>query len=168
MEVTQSMPPSSAESPDTLPAEVAIAAEFASQPEAGFSPASPEAAPSTNGDSQAATGRIDWPQALETLDGNRELLVELIDIFREECPKLRGEIEAAFAAGDLPGLRRSAHTLKGALAHLAAGPAREMAQQVEDYARQQNLASALALWPRLQSELDQLTPELDAFAKQPC
>jgi HPt (histidine-containing phosphotransfer) domain-containing protein len=163
------MPPSSGESPDTLPAEVEIAAEFASEPTTAISSPASESLPGANGrPSQAGVPRIDWPQALETLDGNRELLVELIDIFREECPKLRAEIETAFAAGDLPGLRRSAHTLKGALAHLAAGPARELAQQVEDYARQQNLASASALWPQLQSELDQLNPVLDEFTKQPC
>jgi CheY-like chemotaxis protein len=121
-----------------------------------------------NGSERGGGNQVDWPQALESLDGNRQLLGELIDIYREECPKLRAEIETALAAGDLPSLRRAAHTLKGALSHLAAGRALKLAQQVEDRARDQNLTAAGALWPRLRSELDQLNPLLDEFAKQPC
>jgi len=111
---------------------------------------------------------FDWQRALDSLDGNRQLLGELIDIFREESPKLRTEIETAIAAGDLTSLRRAAHTLKGALGHLAAGKARQIAEQVEELARGQNLQAARQLWPRLQSELDQLNPALAEFAKQPC
>ncbi|HEY2826029.1 MAG TPA: response regulator, partial [Pirellulales bacterium] len=116
----------------------------------------------------AEVGHVDWRQALETLDGNRQLLNELIEIFREECPKLRGEIEVSIATGDLPTLRRAAHTLKGALAHLAAGRARAVAERMEDRAREQNLRAASEIWPRLQAELDELRPLLDEFAKQLC
>jgi two-component system, sensor histidine kinase and response regulator len=112
--------------------------------------------------------RIDWEKALESVDGNRQLLLELIDIFREECPKLRDEILAAIKSADLPGLRRAAHTLRGALSHLAAGNAVALAQEIEDQARQQKLAEATAIWPHLEAELESLTPALDEFAKQPC
>jgi two-component system, sensor histidine kinase and response regulator len=105
---------------------------------------------------------------METLDGNRQLLGELVAIFREECPKLRAEIETALAAHDLPTLRRATHTLKGSLAHLSAESARATAEKMEIYARQQNLQAAGELWPRLQSQLDQLNPILEEFAKQPC
>ncbi|HZZ28100.1 MAG TPA: response regulator [Pirellulales bacterium] len=138
---------------------------------AGGPPPSEEKLPETpagNGSPGSSNNGINWRQALESLDGNRQLLGELIDIFREECPKLRGEIGTAIDAGDLPGLRRAAHTLKGALGHLAAGSAQQLAQQVEDLARGQNLQGAIILWPRLQAELDQLTPALAEFAKQPC
>ncbi len=121
-----------------------------------------------NGAARGSNNGIDWPQALEALDGNRQLLGELIDIFREECPKLRTEIQTAIAGGDLASLRRAAHTLKGALGHLAASNTQELAQQMEDLARRQNLAGATSLWPKLQVELDRLMPELGEFAKQPC
>ena len=107
---------------------------------------------------------VDLQQALDALDGNRQLLGELIEIFREECPKLRAEIEKSLAAGDLPVLRRAAHTLKGVLAHLAAGRARDLAEQMEERARQQQLQAAGELWPGLQAELDRLGPMLDEFA----
>jgi HPt (histidine-containing phosphotransfer) domain-containing protein len=121
----------------------------------------------TNG-SPSDEGHVNWQQALETLDGNRQLLIELVAIFREECPKLRAQIELGLKTSDLPLLRRAAHTLKGALAHLAANRARATAETIEDKARLQNLQGASELWLRLQAELDQLSPILEEFAKQPC
>ena len=127
------------------------------------------AAPPTNG--QRTNGQpdsgIDWQQALESVDGNRPLLVELIDIFGEECPKLSAEIVGAIQSGDVATLRRAAHTMKGSLAHLAAGKAIGIAQQMEFLARQQNLPAASALWPNLRAELDRILPVMRDFAKQP-
>lgn len=126
---------------------------------------------SGNGNGSAASGEaeiIDWRKALDSLDGNRQLLGELVTIFKEECPKWRREIEASLAAGDATVLRRAAHTLKGSLAHLAAERGRVMAEQIELKAREQNLQAAHELWPRLQAELDKLEPILDEFARQPC
>jgi two-component system, sensor histidine kinase and response regulator len=113
-------------------------------------------------------GRIDWAKAMESVDGNRQLLVELIDIFREECPKLRQDIATAMAANDCAGMRRAAHTLRGALGHLAAADAVVLAQQLEDHAKQQQLSEAAAVWPRLETELDGLAPALEEFVKQQC
>ena len=43
-----------------------------------------------------------------------------------------------------------------------------MAQEMEEFARQLNLDQAVAIWPRLEGELDGLTPTLEEFTKQPC
>src|SRR5262249_28744084 len=95
---------------------------------------------------------VDWEQALEALDGNRPLLIELIDIFREECPKLEAEIASAIEGNDVSRLRRAAHTMKGSLLHLAAMNAVAVAERMEAYARQQNFDSAAVLWPELRRE----------------
>ncbi len=121
----------------------------------------------SNGSQPDNNNPIDLQQALEILDGNRQLLVELVAIFQEECPKLRAQIETALAAQDLPTLRRAAHTLKSSLAHLSAEAGRATAEKME-LARQQNLQAASELWPRLQAQLDQLNPILKEFAQQPC
>ncbi len=122
----------------------------------------------SNGTEQDEHNPVDLQQALETLDGNRQLLVELVAIFQEECPKLRAQIETALAAQDLPTLRRAAHTLKSSLAHLSAEAGRATAEKMELSARQQNLQAASELWPRLQTQLDQLNPILKEFTQQPC
>ncbi len=139
-----------------------LSADQSQQPACGV--ADEEAAlegASTNGSLPAESNGINLQAALEALDGNRQLLGELVAIFREECPKLQTEIETALACGDLPSLRRAAHTLKSSLAHLAAGRARTTAEAMETNARQQNLQGAGELWPRLQAELEELWPLLD-------
>jgi len=119
-------------------------------------------------DAAAANGHpstqcIDWQQALDAIEGNRELLGELIGIFREECPKLRSEIATSLQSGDLPGLRRAAHTLKGALGHLAAGNGVQLAQQIEDHARRGSAEAIHPLWPLLQTQLDEINQALSHF-----
>ena len=103
---------------------------------------------------------------LEAIDGDRQLMLELVEIFREECPKMRGEMAEALAAGDAARVRRGAHTLKGSLSHLAAAEGIELALQVETHAKQGDLAAAAAAWPRLEAALDQLKPELDEYIRQ--
>jgi PAS domain S-box-containing protein len=138
-EITQNVPAHSAQLPGEPPTEIA------------------------SGNGHPSARCIDWQQALGAIEGNRELLGELIDIFREECPKLRAEIESSLQSGDLPGLRRAAHTLKGALSHLAAASAVQLAQQIEDHARRENAAAVHPLWPLLQTQLDEINRALDDF-----
>lgn len=107
-----------------------------------------------------------WDQALAALHGDRQLLGELVGIFREECPKLRREIAAAFEAADAKTLQRAAHTLKGSLGHLAAAEAYQLAEQIEQFGKQGNLSAARSPWIELQAELDQLAPILADFQKQ--
>jgi two-component system, sensor histidine kinase and response regulator len=127
-----------------------------------------EEQPETAANEDATASPIDWQQALDALDGNRPLLIELIDIFGEECPKLEAEISSAIEGNDVARLRRAAHTMKGSLLHLAAGRAVAVAERMEAYARQQNFDSAAALWPDLRRELDRVRPVMLEFAKQPC
>ena len=117
------------------------------------------------GPAGSASARIDWQQALEALDGDRKLLAELVDIFREECPKLRAEIAAGLEAGDAPSVRRAAHTLKGSLLHLHAAAEIAIALELETEAKKGHLQTAAELWPRLQTALDGLAPELDSFSQ---
>lgn len=107
---------------------------------------------------------IDWQQALDALDGNRELLSELIEIYREECPKLRAEIAVSLESADMPGLRRAAHTLKGALGHLAAANGLQLAQQIEDHVRCNDATAIHPLWPLLQTQLDEIDQALGHFS----
>jgi PAS domain S-box-containing protein len=137
----------------------------AAEPDAESELPSPSSAISVSGANGHWSPHIDLRQALESVDGNRPLLVELIGIFGEECPKLAGEITSSIQAGDLPTLRRAAHTMKGSLVHLAAPQAIQIAEQMEFLARQQKLAEAAALWPQLKAELDCIKPVLQEFAR---
>ncbi|MCC7086964.1 MAG: response regulator [Pirellulales bacterium] len=104
-----------------------------------------------------------WDEALSALHGDRKLLAELIDIFREECPKLCREMTTAIELQDTRTVQRTAHTLKGSLGHLAAAEAHGLAEQIEAHAKRGNLGDAEQLWLKLRAKLDELDPILVEF-----
>jgi len=94
---------------------------------------------------------VDLNVALETTDGDRELLQEGVTIFfGEDYPREMVQLRAALARGDAEGVRKSAHGLKGALASLGSRSARELARQLEFLGRDNQLADA----PRLLREFE--------------
>jgi HPt (histidine-containing phosphotransfer) domain-containing protein len=54
------------------------------------------------------------------VEGEPDLVVELIDLYAEDTPRRLDAIRRALAAGDLAALRRAAHGLKGSSASLGA------------------------------------------------
>ncbi len=62
----------------------------------------------------------------QRVEGDMELLDEIIDLFLESSPKLMQQLEAAVADHDLKLAKTTAHTLKGALQTIAAAPRRPL------------------------------------------
>jgi len=54
------------------------------------------------------------------VEGEPDLVVELIDLYAEDTPRRLAAIRSAWAAGDLAALRGAAHGLKGSSASLGA------------------------------------------------
>jgi len=135
----------------------------------------PEASPAARqGDSSlAGGGAADGTGAEEVLDkalvlkrvgGDLELLRELIDIFREECPQLMGEMREAIAARDGETLERVAHKIKGAVGNFSAPAAVEAALRLEMMGREGDLAGASDAYADLEQSLQRLDPALTALA----
>jgi two-component system sensor histidine kinase/response regulator len=78
----------------------------------------------------------------ELFGGDVEFLAEIVTLFLETCPELLSEIEDAISREDATGLYRSAHTLKGAVAHFGAKAVVEQASALEMMGRNRNLSSA--------------------------
>lgn len=76
--------------------------------------------------------QIDEEKALEALDGNYELLVELAQIFCEDAPVLLRDFERALDSGEAHAARLAAHSLKGLAATFYALPTVEAAYAVEN------------------------------------
>ena len=90
---------------------------------------------------------IDREALLAELDGDEELLAELVETMRAEAPKLLHEVQAAVAACDPALVARAAHTLKGAVSNFGARGTADAALQLERIGRSGDLgdvASALA------------------------
>ena len=108
---------------------------------------------------------VDWEGALARLAGDRELLVELVGVFLEECPKLRRSIAQAIDQQDAAGLKLAAHTLKGAVGNFVAKPAFEAALRLETLAKDGNLTGIRAAQAELERELDLVLPVLVAYGR---
>jgi two-component system sensor histidine kinase/response regulator len=115
---------------------------------------------------ERATGpsAINWDSAIAVVNGDRELLGEIVAAFLIEGPTLAEQIRRALASADAVELRRGAHTLKGALRTLGIESAAELASELEEIGRAGDLARASATMARLESQLDQILSEAKSFA----
>jgi HPt (histidine-containing phosphotransfer) domain-containing protein len=103
---------------------------------------------------------LNLQEALDRVDGDFELLKELIDIFLAESPTMMKGIEAAILAGDPTALQHAAHTLKGSVANFAAPRAVAASLALEQMGRHQDMENTTASFASLQQELERLTPVL--------
>ncbi len=78
--------------------------------------------------------QIDEKRALGALDGNRSLLVELAEMFREDAPLILTELKNAVANKSATQSRSALHSLKGLASTFFAQPTVELAHRLEDAA----------------------------------
>jgi len=105
---------------------------------------------------------FDREEMLERLGGDTELLTDVLVVFLEECPRMMQEIRAAVDQGDPTSVRRTAHSIKGALLNISAAPAAAEADQLEQLGADERLAETAVVLDQLQSEIDRLEPVLAA------
>ena len=77
----------------------------------------------------------DATAALENLDGDSDLLDEMIALFLVEGPKHLSELSRFQVEGNLPALANTAHVIKGAVGHFYGNTAKECASLLEQTAR---------------------------------
>lgn len=109
---------------------------------------------------------VDMAQALERLDGDKELLEELAHLFADEWPKTSAEIEFALAKADAASLDRCAHGLKGASANIGAKRLSAVALELEKLARAGMLEKAPAQWEIVKQEVTKLLDKIDSLFKK--
>ena len=108
--------------------------------------------------------RFDHATALVRANGDVALLAELSTLFLDETPQTLRAIEGALAACDEVAVERLAHRLKGALLTLSAAPAAKIALTLETTARTNSSAECEPVLGQLATEIERLTPELEALA----
>jgi two-component system sensor histidine kinase/response regulator len=108
------------------------------------------------------------PEALlAQVDGDRDLLRELVQLFGAERPRLQEEIRAALEQGQPVQVQKAAHTLKGAVSNFTAQAARELAQTLENMGHAGDLSGAGDVYQSLAQELAQVEAALRGFLEQP-
>jgi two-component system, sensor histidine kinase and response regulator len=104
-------------------------------------------------------------EALTRVDGDEDLLKEIIEVFAEEYPGWIADLRAAIAAADAPWVRRAAHTIKGAVDNCGAGSAFDAAFRLERMAGEGRLAGADEAVAALDQEIQRLLPALLGYAR---
>jgi PAS domain S-box-containing protein len=102
-------------------------------------------------------------EALERIEGDEELLNEIVGLYLDDCPEIVFRIEEAVKGEDSESLERAAHNLKGALKNLGADASSEIAEELERCGRERDLGGVKDLYERLKIELEHLKEELGAY-----
>jgi HPt (histidine-containing phosphotransfer) domain-containing protein len=105
---------------------------------------------------------VDWDRALETSNGNRDLLMELVAIFLEEGPDLMPKIAKAVEANKTDDVKKHAHRLKGSLKYFGKSAVEKRVIELENLAAEERLAEMPAKFAELKAALDDFMPKLRA------
>ena len=118
----------------------------------------------TNAKRPTNESSIDFQELLARVDNDRELLVDLMSIFKEDFPRHVRELTDAIAAHDLKKVTVVSHTLKGMLANLAVTRAASAAAKLEQLAREAGAEPEIAeAFRAFQREVQGLLPEMEAY-----
>jgi signal transduction histidine kinase/DNA-binding response OmpR family regulator/HPt (histidine-containing phosphotransfer) domain-containing protein len=103
---------------------------------------------------------IDLVSALSAVDGDRALLREVIEVFRQDYPGRVEELRGAIAHGAAQPMARAAHSLKGALGIFGRTVAYDLAYKLETLGRAGHLVGAPAVLQMLEQELVRINAAL--------
>jgi HPt (histidine-containing phosphotransfer) domain-containing protein len=100
----------------------------------------------------AMTEIFDRQALLQRVDGDEELLEEMVVIFLEFTPRQLQEIRQALKTGDAEFLRGRAHSIRGAAASISAGAVQQAAGELENAGKKHDLAQAALCFKALDQE----------------
>lgn len=109
---------------------------------------------------EISTAEVDRAALLERVEGDRELLAEMVHLFQEEAPQLLAAMRDALARGDMAVMERAAHSLKGAASNLSAKVAAGAAMRLETDARNKDADSAGKSLGELERTVERVLPAL--------
>jgi two-component system sensor histidine kinase/response regulator len=135
---------------------------------ARFVPAAPlqESAAIPDGDKTPIGAAYDLNQALARVEGDRELLREMIGLFFTQAQKLLPEIRTAGEGGDGNTLERSAHKLRGSMGSFVADRASAAALRLEIMGRTGEFVGAEEAITDLEHEVARLRGALMTFTEE--
>ncbi|MFV2068231.1 MAG: response regulator, partial [Pirellulales bacterium] len=110
---------------------------------------------------------IDWDAAWRTVDGDGDLLLDVIHAFLDESPRLMTTLRQAVADRDAYAVRIAAHTLKSALRSLGALDASEHASRLEAMGREEEFEGVEEALVTLERDLQYAVPALKQSPPDP-
>jgi two-component system, sensor histidine kinase and response regulator len=119
----------------------------------------PAPAPQAHTPSQVRTV-FDREAALGRVDGDVDLLREIVVLFLADWPRALTALREALAAEDATTLTQTAHAMKGAMGSLGALAARDAAQRLEELGQHSAFAQASSVLAVLEDAIAHLIPVL--------
>ena len=95
----------------------------------------------------------DSAKALERLDGDEQLLHEIVQIFLEESPGQLADLKRALTEANAELLEKTAHRLKGELSYLGMPTVSLKANQLEQMGRERDLDHAAEVFTEFETEV---------------
>ena len=120
------------------------------------------------GDEMAESEVLNTAELLNRLDGDRELLAELIDVFLPDAEGMLQCVSEAVARQDATAVGRAAHKIKGSLSIFSSSAATETAQLLETMGRNQDLSLAREVLAQLEQQVERLKKALIELKETPC
>lgn len=105
---------------------------------------------------------LNLPELLVRVENDRDLLRELIEIFKEEFPRLLQQLQGHIVRGEMKSVESLCHGLKGMLSGLSATRAAAVAARLEQMGRDGDSPGLSDGVKLLEREFEILLPELDA------
>ncbi len=96
--------------------------------------------PTQKGEKYMSTAIIDFAELLARVENDRELMRDLLLIFKEEFPRHLQALRLAVDSLDAEKVAAEAHALKGTLCNLAAGQAAGAAARLEQLGRSREVS----------------------------
>jgi len=115
----------------------------------------------------AASPNDRFDELLALMEGDRDLLLELIDVFFEDAPQRIEALRRALADRDADALYKAAHALKGSAGNFGAPTVVGRANRLEALARENDLDAAALEFEFLETDMNQLVAELAAARTLP-
>jgi HPt (histidine-containing phosphotransfer) domain-containing protein len=78
---------------------------------------------------------IDLNEVMERVQQDKELLLELLDIYQDDFIQKRKSLDEAISSKNTVKIKEIAHSMKGASGNISAKPMYAMCLKIEEYAR---------------------------------
>src|SRR5271154_3547678 len=111
--------------------------------------------------SLSQASRVNLPELLSRVDNDRELLLDLLTVFKEEFPRLLQTLHNAVALQDMKRTSMVSHTLKGMLLNMAIPRAAEAVALLEGWAQGETKTSVPKAFAAFEREVQGLLPKME-------
>lgn len=100
---------------------------------------------------------------LDLMDGDSEMVIDLIESLMESSPELMAELQEGLASGDSQKVKSAAHTLKSSNAQLGALNFAELCLEMEIIGKSSDLSNAGSVYESIQREYSKVEQALNSW-----